>query len=141
MNKIMIKIKFCVLIFCYAYFFAHSNCSAQRTKSNHETRIQRIKGNWFDKKNKRHLSIHHERGQEYFTINDWYDIGKGKEPMIDAYKAWPRGNKLIMLQSTTDLRAPYAEILPSGKFLLYRTKKMNDENGPFIDSAFFSRYK
>jgi len=50
MDKIMINIKVCVLIFCYAYFFAHSNCSAQPTKKNHKASIQSIEGNWFDKK-------------------------------------------------------------------------------------------
>lgn len=136
----MIKTKLYLFIIGYVLFFAHGICFAQN-KKNHKIGIQSIEGNWFDKKNKRHLSIHHERGQDYFTINDWQDNDQGKEPMIDAYKAWPRRNKLIMLQSNTDLRAPYAEILPSGKFILYRTKKMNDAKGPFIDSVWFSRCK
>lgn len=79
-------------------------------------------GTWYNRKEKRYISINYDDEVNYVTINDWI---KGERDGADAYKAFIEGEKLILYAENDDHHALYFEIEMVNVKLIYRCNKMN----------------
>jgi hypothetical protein len=94
-------------------------------------------GPWVNKKTSRHLRIFLELKEGFFLINDWNS--KEQERISgDAYKAFLRSGKLVM-PAETEHRAPYSEMIVTGKQLIYITKYKGVDGKAFIEKETFVR--
>jgi len=111
-------------------FFSVFKTSAQVKTAIAQLQIAKIKtemtkakkafeGIWYNKEANRYLSISFDYG-DYALINDW--IGESKnDANIDAYKAFPKGDKLI-LPEEKEHHGTYCEMTISKKRLRYQCK-------------------
>ena len=107
-----------------AFLFTGTNVNGQ-TKSEIALSKKIYEGTWYNKKEKRYIKIYNDDDVNYVTINDWI---KGKRDDADAYKAFIKGDKLILYAENDDHHAPYCEIEIVNTKLIYRCNKMNSTN-------------
>jgi hypothetical protein len=97
-----------------------------------------FEGTWYNKKENRYLRISFDYS-DYALINDW--VGRSKNAAnIDAYKAFPKGGKLI-LPEEKEHHGTYCEMLISKKRLLYKCKGLFFKTDQFTDSAYYVKIK
>ncbi|MGY0034869.1 hypothetical protein [Pedobacter sp. NJ-S-72] len=97
-----------------------------------------FEGTWYNKKENRYLNISFDY-DDYALINDW--VGRSKKSAnIDAYKAFPRGGKLI-LPEEKEHHGAYCEMLISRKRLLYKCKGLFLKTDQFTDSGYYVKIK
>ncbi|MEO5911708.1 MAG: hypothetical protein ABIP95_12515 [Pelobium sp.] len=78
-------------------------------------------GTWVNKKAKRFIAFYYDDDVDYVTINDWTgSSNRNKNNNIDAYKAFIKGNKLIIPAENSDHHAPYCEIEILDHKLIYK---------------------
>lgn len=107
-----------------------------KAQTSKKTSKQLFGGAWVNKKLNRHLTISFEGQDWYATINDWTGKDQGT---ADAYKAFIKGRKLVMPAETDEHRAPYSEMIISGKKLLFRSRGLFADQNKFVDSIYFVR--
>jgi hypothetical protein len=93
-------------------------------------------GFWIDRKTTRHLSINIEK-DGYVVVNDWTSKYQ-KQESGDAYKAYIKGEKLIM-PLDNEHHAPYAEMQIVDKKLVYITKFKDVKGKLMVGKELFVR--
>lgn len=101
--------------------FAGNNIFAQ-TKSEIARSKEIFEGTWYNKTEQRYIRLYYVDDANFVTINDWI---KGAEDGGDAYKAFIKGERLILYSEDTHHRAPYCEIEIANTKLIYRCNNMN----------------
>lgn len=108
-----------ILLFFAILLFAHYNVNGQ-TKPEMEHLKKTYSGTWVNKKDKRYLQIYFDEEVDYVTINDWTgSLSRNKSKTLDAYKAFIKGDKLIMPSENDDHHCPYCEITVVNEKLIY----------------------
>jgi len=121
------------LLVCWLWFAPQA--SAQTTLEIKKA-DRLFSGFWVNKKTKRHLSIGVEES-EYMLINDW--TGNTQETaIVDAYKAFVKGNKLVM-PPNSEHHTPYSEMQIINKKLFYITKLKDIEGKSIVEKEVFTR--
>ncbi|HRP33375.1 MAG TPA: hypothetical protein PKV73_15865 [Agriterribacter sp.] len=95
--------------------FAQTKSEIAHSKEIHE-------GTWYNKNDRRYIRFNYNEDANFVTINDWI---KGAKDNGDAYKAFIKGERLILYSEDNDHRAPYCEIEIANTNLIYRCNKMN----------------
>lgn len=104
--------KILILIFLCLTTFGFAQISTEMLKN--------FEGEWYSKKEKRHLRIFFDSEVTYATVNEW--TGKKNEANaenIDAYKVFPKDGKLIFPAENNEHRANYGEISIKNKKLIF----------------------
>lgn len=82
---------------------------------------------WINKKDNRYLTFYFDSEVSYVTVNDWTGSSDpNKSKSLDAYKAYIKGNKLILPAENSDHHSPYCEIEIINKKLIYRCNEGNN---------------
>jgi hypothetical protein len=104
----------------------------------HEVKLakQHFEGEWFNKKEKRHLSISYDNG--YMTVNDWLDHSKTS---VDAYRAFIKHGILVMPEYKSDPIQPYSDMIIRHGILWYRCKCSPADKNNYNDSTAFTKIK
>ncbi|QQT24735.1 hypothetical protein I6J02_13365 [Sphingobacterium spiritivorum] len=120
-------------------------CISQTAYAQHKAEIMNSKkiyeGIWRDNANNRNISISYDSALTYVLINDWTGgietvKDKSRAENIDAYKAYIKGDKLIMPAENDDHHAPYCEISVSKKnLLLYECNSMLNFTDNFLKKS------
>lgn len=106
-----------VIAFITGIFLCSTAASAQ-SPANLEQLSKKYAGTWYNKENKRYIRFFFEEGYDYVTINDW--TGKLRnQGSGDAYKAFIKGDKLVMPAENDDHHATYCEIEIMNDTLVY----------------------
>ena len=141
----MIKTALLTIFILLAVFDTEAQVKTEITKAESataKTEMTRAKkafeGTWYNKKTNRFLSISFDYG-DYALINDW--VGRPKNAAnTDAYKAFPKGGKLI-LPEEKEHHGAYCEMLISKKRLLYKCKGLFFKTDQFTDSTYYVKIK
>lgn len=86
-----------------------SNLVSAQSKSEKSQSKKLYEGTWVNKKTKRFIAFYYDDDVDYVTINDWTG-SSNRNKNVDAYKAFIKGNKLIIPAENSDHHAPYCEI-------------------------------
>lgn len=127
------------------YIFLLLVCISQSAYAQRKTDIANSKkiyeGIWRDNTNNRNISISYDSTLTYVLINDWTGgLETIKERSLaentDAYKAFIKGDKLIMPAENDDHHAPYCEISVSAdKLLIYECNGMLNFTDNFLKKS------
>jgi len=141
------RIRKSIFMLIAVIFIVHSNINAQ-TKAQIAHFKKKYHGTWVNKKDKRYLRFFFDEDAGYITINDWTgNLDRNKSNTIDAYKAFIKGNKLIIPAEHNDHHSPYCEIEIVNKKLFYRCNpplNFTDNvlvKGPYSTQKIFERWR
>ncbi|MGJ1264941.1 hypothetical protein [Sphingobacterium spiritivorum] len=120
-------------------------CISQSAYAQSKTDIANSKkiyeGIWRDKANNRNISISYDSTLTYVLINDWTGgmetiKDRSLSEHTDAYKAFIKGDKLILPAENDDHHAPYCEISVSAdKLLIYECNGMLNFTDNFLKKS------
>ena len=132
MCKSRLLVRYLLIYLLIAGTTVHAQTKAEISRSKHL-----FVGEWLNKKEKRHLSISYETSG-YMLINEWQ--GNSREH-IDAYRAFIKGNKLIMPAYKSDPVRPYTDMIIRRGVLWHRCKCGFDNPSTYNDSTAYTRIR
>lgn len=91
--------------------------------------MSKFRGEWHNTKGKNVLYISYDTDVAYATINN---DPKDKRYSIDVYKAFPKGNKLIMPADNNEHHCSYSEMSIENNKLIIRTNDPLDDTTQYI---------
>ena len=132
--------KKCILLSFTIFLFVHYNVNGQ-TRAEIENLKKKYSGTWVNKKTKDYLEFYFEDEIDYVTVNEWTGSShKNKSKTLDAYKAYIKGDKLIILAEKDDHHRQYCEISISNKKLNFECNgALNFTNNKLIQDEYYNR--
>lgn len=101
---------------------------------------QKFEGLWQNKKENRYVEIAFNKYEDYITFNDW---ASGGRESADVYKAYLKGDKIVIYADNEAHKAPYCEVEIVDNKLHYRcncclnfTDNFLNKNKPVTEVVF-----
>jgi hypothetical protein len=109
------------------------NKSVAQTTENYSLLKKEYEGTWYNKESKHYISITFDTEVDYVTINDW--IGKYNNKYTDAYKAYTKGDKLILYAENSDHHCTYCEMAIIKEKLIYQCNEALNFTDQFLNNT------
>ena len=129
-----------ILLTFIIFLFFHYNIIGQ-TKAEIEYSKKAYSGIWVHKKSKHYISFSFEDDVDYVTVNEWTgSLDRNKSKVIDVYKAFIKGDKLILPAENGEHHSQYCEISISNKKLNFECNGiLNFTENKLIKDKFYNR--